>query len=389
MIYKGFKELKVSWLGMGNMRLPVTGEKGPIDEAKARAVIDYAYEHGVNYFDTAFRYHQGESELVTGRALKHYPRDSFYLATKMPGHQMAYRNGKLELQGYLEGFDIPSVHDVFEKQLEKCQVDYFDFYLLHNMSESSYDLYTDRDLKMVDYLLEQKKKGRIRHLGFSSHGRPETIDNFLSWGEKLFPPGAFEFVQIQLNYLDWTLQNAAKKYEVITKHNIPVIVMEGVRGGRLATLNDTATAILKKARPNDSIASWAFRFLQGLPNVQVVLSGMTTLEQATENVELFSKADPLSADEQKLLQAAINSMADLVPCTACRYCTEGCPKSLDIPRLISLYNEQNFNKKFSSGDLKPEELPAACISCGACSKICPQGIDIPGVLKKYAAALSA
>jgi predicted aldo/keto reductase-like oxidoreductase len=184
------------------------------------------------------------------------------------------------------------------------------------------------------------------------------------------------------------LQNAAKKYEVLTKRNIPVVVMEGVRGGRLAAVNESAAAILKGARPNDSIASWAFRFLQGLPNVQVVLSGMSTLEQAVENVELFSKADPLSADEKKFLQTAVDSMADLVPCTACRYCTEGCPKGLDIPRLISLYNEQNFNKKFSVGNLKPEEQPAACVVCGACSKICPQGIDVPGVLKKYAGALA-
>jgi predicted aldo/keto reductase-like oxidoreductase len=389
MIYKAFKDLKVSWLGMGNMRLPVTAEKGPIDEAKARAIIDYAYEHGVNYFDTAFRYHQGESELVTGRALKSYPRDSFFLATKMPGHQMAYKNGKLEMVGYLTGIDISSIRQVFETQLEKCQVDYFDFYLLHNVTESSYDLYTDRDLRVVEYLLEQKKKGRIRHLGFSSHGRADTIENYLAWADGIFPQGIFEFVQIQLNYLDWTLQNAAKKYEVLTKRNIPVIVMEGVRGGKLAALNDTATAILKKARPGDSIASWAFRFLQGLPNVQVVLSGMTTLEQTIENVGLFSKEEPLSADEQKLLQAAIDSMADLVPCTACCYCTEGCPKSLDIPGLISMYNEQNFNKSFSAGALRPEEQPAACVACGACSKICPQGIDIPGVLKKYAVALSA
>jgi predicted aldo/keto reductase-like oxidoreductase len=389
MIYKPFKDLQLSWLGMGNMRLPTTVEKGPIDEAGARTIIDYAYEHGVNYFDTAFRYHQGESELVTGRALKNYPRDSFYLATKMPGHQMAYQNGKLEMVGYLTGIDIASIQQVFETQLEKCQVDYFDFYLLHNLSESSYGLYTDRDLRVVDYLLEQKKKGRIRHLGFSSHGRADTIENFLNWSEEYFPGGVFEFVQIQLNYLDWTLQNAAKKYEVLTRHHLPVVVMEGVRGGKLVALNDTATAIFKKARPNDSVASWAFRFLQGLPNVQVVLSGMSTLEQAVENVELFSKPNPLSADEQKLLQAAIDSMADLVPCTACRYCTEGCPKSLDIPRLIALYNEQNFNKKFSVGDLKPEEQPAACVGCGACSKICPQGIDVPGVLKKYAKALSA
>jgi predicted aldo/keto reductase-like oxidoreductase len=374
---------------MGNMRLPTTGEKGPVDEPAARALIDRAYERGVNYFDTAFRYHQGESELVLGRALKGYPRESFYLATKMPGHQMAYRDGKLEMTGYLTGFDISSIREVFERQLEKCQVEYFDFYLLHNLSEASYGLYTDEELGVAAYLVEQKKAGRIRHLGFSSHGRAETIEQFLDWAGARFPPGTFEFAQIQLNYLDWTLQNAGKKYEVLSRRGIPVIVMEGIRGGKLAALSEASAAILTGARPDRSIASWAFRFLQGLPQVLTVLSGMTTMEQLHENLELFSREDPLSDEEKDYLQRAVDAMASLVPCTACRYCTEGCPQALDIPRLISMYNEQSFSRAFSPGGLTPRELPAACLNCGACSGICPQGIDVPGVLKQFAAALAA
>ncbi|MDR1144314.1 MAG: aldo/keto reductase [Spirochaetaceae bacterium] len=389
MIYKPFKDLRVSWLGMGNMRLPTVAEKGPIDEPAARALIDYAYGQGVNYFDTAFRYHQGESELVVGRALKAYPRESFYLATKMPGHQMEYRNGKLEMTGYLTGFAISSIQEVFERQLEKCQVEYFDFYLLHNMSESSYSLYTNEELGVVDYLVKQKKAGRIRHLGFSSHGRAETIEQFLDWADARFPPQTFEVAQIQLNYLDWTLQNAGKKYEVLGKRGIPVIVMEGIRGGKLAKLGDSSAAILTAARPERSVASWAFRFLQGLPQVLTVLSGMTTMEQLRENLELFSRHDPLNDEEQRQLRRAVDAMASLVPCTGCRYCTEGCPQSLDIPRLISMYNEQGFAKNFNPGGLTPGEQPAACLNCGACSGICPQGIDVPGVLKQFAAALAA
>jgi predicted aldo/keto reductase-like oxidoreductase len=255
---------------MGNMRLPTVGERGPIDEEKAREIIEYAYEHGVNYFDTAYGYHGGESERFVGKVLNQYPRESWHLATKMPGHMMRYRNGRLEFAGYLTGLAVASPADIFEEQLEKCGVDYFDFYLLHNLCETAYDFYTDEDLGVVEYLLAQKEAGRIRHLGFSAHARAETIDRFLNWKE------CFEFVQIQLNYLDWTLQDAKRKYEVITNHGIPVITMESCRGGRLASLNEKADAMLKRARPNDSIASWAFRFIQSLPNVQVVLSGMTT-----------------------------------------------------------------------------------------------------------------
>jgi uncharacterized protein len=385
MLYKQFQNLNISQLGMGNMRLPTIGNRGPIDEEKAREIIEYAYNNGINYFDTAYRYHEGQSEAFVGKVLKQYPRESWYLASKMPGHMMQYKNGKLEFTGYLSSLKRNSPAEIFEEQLERCGVDYFDFYLLHNLCETSYDFYTDEDLAVVEYLLEQKKAGRIRHLGFSAHGRPETIEKFLNWKD------CFEFAQIQLNYMDWTLQDAGKKYEVLTKHGIPVIVMEPCRGGRLASLNDKANSILKNARPNDSIASWAFRFLQSLPNVQVVLSGMTTMEQLKENIGIFSQFDPTTEEEKELLQEAVSTMVNLVPCTACRYCCDGCPQGLEIPKLISMYNESTFDNpwilKFTLDAMKESELPAACLSCGACTQLCPQGIDIPEIMKKFDATV--
>lgn len=385
MLYKVFQGLQLSRLGMGNMRLPTVGERGPINERKAREIIEYAYGHGVNYFDTAYMYHGGESERFIGRALGQYPRDTWLLATKMPGHMMSYSNGRLEFMGYMAGSAVTSPADIFGEQLEKCGVDYFDFYLLHNLCETAYGFYTDGDLRVVEYLLQQKKAGRIRHLGFSAHGRADTIERFLNWKD------CFEFVQIQLNYLDWTLQDAGRKYEVITSHGIPVFVMEPCRGGKLASLNGQANAMLKSARPNDSIASWAFRFLQSLPNVQVVLSGMTTMEQLRENIETFSQFDSMTDAERELLGRAVAAMADTVPCTACRYCCDGCPQGLDIPKLISMYNEMSFDNpftlKFTMDAMKESELPSACVACGACAKLCPQGIAIPEVMERFDKAI--
>lgn len=383
MLYKPFADCKLSLLGMGNMRLPTTGERGPIDRDKAREIIEYAYEHGVNYFDTAYRYHGGESESFVGEVLSQYPRDTWYLASKMPGHMMNYRDGKLGFQGYLAGEQASSIASIFEEQLQKCRVDHFDFYLLHNLCETSYDFYTNEELGVVRYLLEQKKAGRIRHLGFSSHGRAETIEKFLD-----HYPDIFEFVQIQLNYLDWDLQDAGRKYLLLEQRGIPVVVMEPVRGGSLANLSPECSAMLKAARPQASPASWAFRFLQSLPAVQVVLSGMTTLDQLKENIELFSKDDPATEEDKALLKKAVSSMAEMVPCTACRYCCEACPQGLDIPRLISMCNELSYSKNvgtmsFTLNAMQESELPSACLGCGACKALCPQNIDIPQVLSNF------
>lgn len=386
MNYKTFADKQLSALGLGCMRLPTTHEHGPIDEVKARELIEYAYQNGINYFDTAYGYHGGESERIVGKVLGRYSRDTWYLASKMPGHMMNYRNGKLEFQGYMTGSKISTCGEIFEEQLEKCGVDYFDFYLLHNLCETSYDFYTDEDLRVVEYLLGQKKAGRIKHLGFSAHGRPETIDNFLNTYD------CFEFVQIQINYLDWVIQEAKQKYEVVTNHGLPVIAMESCRGGALAALNPTAEAMLKKVRPDDPLIHWAFRFLQSLPNMQVVLSGMTTMDQLKENIALYSVNNPTSAEENDLLLKVVDTMTDMVPCTACRYCCDDCPQNLDIPKLISMYNETTyevpFGFHFTLGAMSEMELPANCIACGKCRTMCPQGIDIPAVMEKFAGTIA-
>jgi uncharacterized protein len=387
MIYKPFQETNLSLLGMGNMRLPTQGQNGPIDEKKAREIVEYAFENGVNYFDTAYRYHGGESEAFVGKVMEQFPREKWHLASKMPGHMMEYKDGRYAFTGLLNGWPELSPQQIFQQQLEKCRVDYFDFYLLHNLCETAYGFYTDEDLGVVEYLLKEKRAGRIRHLGFSAHGRADTIDRFLNWKD------CFEFVQIQLNYLDWVLQDAQKKYEVVQKHGIPVIAMEPVRGGRLAQLGEESTSILKKVRPEDSTASWAFRFLQGLPGVQVVLSGMTTLEQLKDNLKTFERPDPLTDQEMELIRQIVRGMADMVPCTGCRYCCEDCPQGLDIPKLISMYNEVRFDNpsilRFTLDAMGVGELPSACLGCGACERICPQNIDIPHIMKKFDAALNA
>lgn len=257
---------------------------------------------------------------------------------------------------------------------------------LHNVCETSWDFYTNEELDVVGYLLEQKKQGKIRHLGFSSHGRAETIDAFLNKY-----PGCFEFVQIQLNYLDWSLQGAGEKYAVLERHGIPVIVMEPCRGGKLSALPEQAEKLLKAARPEDTNASWAFRFLQSLPNVQVVLSGMSTMEQLEENIQLFSKENAVTEADKAILEQVTAILADTVPCTACRYCVEDCPADLDIPKLIAYYNELRVDGMgllhFNMGTMKQEELPSACIGCGSCARVCPQGIDIPGIMRDFSTRL--
>jgi predicted aldo/keto reductase-like oxidoreductase len=327
--------------------------------------------------------------------LSQFPRDSFYLATKMPGHMMNYENGKFNFTGLLANAPSRSPVEVFEEQLEKCRVNYFDFYLLHNLCEASYEFYTNEEIGIIAYLLEQKQKGRIRHLGFSAHGQAECIEKFLVWSESRFPGGCFEIAQIQLNYLDWTLQNAKTKYEILTKHRLPVVVMEPCRGGKLASFDDKITVMFKTARPNDSIASWAFRFTKTLPNVQVTLSGMSSLEQLWDNLKTFSDTSPLTSDDNAILQKAIAALVDMVPCTGCRYCTEECPQKLNIPGLISIYNEikngdsfsLNVLNSFTLSVMTEAELPSNCSGCGNCKQICPQGLDIPEIMQKLTEAI--
>lgn len=369
MLTNEFKEIQLSRLGFGTMRLPVKGSDAScIDEEQVDRMVDYCLSHGVNYFDTAYPYHGGMSEKVIGRSLSRYPRESYYLATKYPGHQIS------------RSYDPKAV---FEEQLEKCGVDYFDFYLLHNVYENSIQVYKDERWGILDYFAEQKRLGRIRHLGFSCHGRIDTLRDFLDYcGDQM------EFCQIQLNYLDWTLQEAKEKYELLTERGIGVWVMEPVRGGRLAALSEKEKETLRALRPDETSVAWAFRFLQGLPNVKMILSGMSDLEQVKENVETFSWEEPLTQAEQKTLLEIAEGMKDSIPCTACRYCCDGCPKGLDIPMLIATYNEIRFspavNVAMRLEALPDEKRPAACIGCGKCAKICPQKIDIPAAMKDLA-----
>ena len=372
MIDSEFQGKRLSLLGFGTMRLP-THADGSIDEAQVAEMTAYALEHGVNYFDTAYPYHGGESERVIGRVLSKYPRDSWYLATKYPGHQISST-----------GYD-PA--EIFEEQLQKCGVEYFDFYLLHNVYEKSMEVYLDPKWGIIDYFKEQKRLGRIKHLGFSCHAETKGLKEFLdACGEDM------EFCQIQLNYLDWTLQDAKGKYDLLTERGIPVWVMEPVRGGRLAKLSDAEEAKLKALRPDDSIASWGFRFLQALPNVKMVLSGMSSMEQMVDNVKTFSEDKPLTVEETALLLDIAEGMKDSIPCTACRYCCDGCPAGLDIPGLISTYNELRFSPAVNVAmriEFLPEDKkPTACIGCGQCTRMCPQNIDVPGALKDFAEKLS-
>jgi predicted aldo/keto reductase-like oxidoreductase len=365
MEYIEFQGKKISMLGYGAMRLPTLGNDDQIDYEEAERLFDRAIEAGINYFDTAYPYHGGNSEIVTGKLLKKYPRESYYLATKYPGHQV------------LDSYD-PAV--IFEHQLEKCQVEYFDFYLLHNVSETSIDVFLDERWGIIDYLVEQKRLGRIKHLGFSTHGLPENLAEFLeAAGDKM------EFCQIQLNYLDWTLQRAKEKCDLLKKYNIPVWVMEPVRGGKLVDkLPTAAKERLKELRPHESVASWCFRWLMTLPNMGVILSGMTTMEQLEDNIRTFSEGSSLTAAEVDELYRIAEGLKNNVPCTACRYCVDVCPKGLNIPMLIEVYNDLRYAPGVNSAskiEFMPEDKqPTACIACGRCVKMCPQHIDIPKTL---------
>lgn len=331
MIYRDFQNIKLSGLGLGMMRLPVIGgDDGAIDEAAAAEIIDYAYKNGVNYFDTAWGYHNGNSELAAGKYLSKYPRDTYYLASKFPGY---------------DNSNMPKVKEIFEKQLEKCQTPYFDFYLFHNVYEGNIDDYLNPRFGILDYLLEQKEKGRIRHLGFSAHGSTEVIKRFLdAYGKHM------EFCQLQVNYMDWHFQNAEEKVELIRNAGLPVWVMEPLRGGKLAKAADDVREKLNEMRPDESVPAWAFRFLQAIPGVTMVLSGMSDLEQVKANIATWQEDKPLSGEEFERIAAFADEETRKggLPCTACHYCTSHCPKDLPIPELVALYNEHKIT---GGGDL--------------------------------------
>ena len=371
MIYKAFQGLNLSALGMGCMRFPVCDKDyAKIDTDAVRKMIDFAMKKGVNYYDTAWGYHSGNSETVLGSILKEYPRDSFYLATKFPGYNLD---------------NMDKVKEIFEAQLQRCQVEYFDFYLFHNVCELNINQYLDPQYGIMEYLLEQKKNGRIRHLGFSTHGTLETVERFLAaYGEHM------EFCQIQLNWMDWKMQNAKAKVELLQKRNIPIWVMEPLRGGKLVNLEPCYEAALQEIRPDTSTVEWAFRFLQSIPEVVVTLSGMSNMEQLQDNIATFETEKPLTETEMQKLFDVANAMTakSTLPCTACRYCTDHCPMGLDIPKHVELYNEHvysggGFLAPMAIGAMPEDKRPSACIGCRACEAVCPQNIKISEMMQDF------
>ena len=372
MIYREFKDKKLSSLGFGCMRLPVVdGDMNNIDKEQVREMVAYAMEKGINYYDTAWGYHSGNSELVMGEVLSEYPRESFYLATKFPGYDVN---------------NMAKVEEIFEKQQEKCRVEYFDFYLFHNVNENNIDGYLDEKFGIMEYLKKQKENGRIKHLGFSCHGSYETMKRFLdAYGEYM------EFCQIQLNWMDYDYQSAKLKVQLLNEMDIPVWVMEPLRGGKLAKLPEKFTEKLNTLRPQVNEVEWSFRYLQTFENMPVILSGMSDINQLKENIAIFEEEKPLTVKEVYTLYNIAKELTNTVPCTACRYCTDNCPMGLDIPEIIRLYNEflfagMNYQIK-TAVEAMGEKGPQACIGCQACEAVCPQNIKISEIMSDFAEKL--
>lgn len=359
-------------LGFGSMRLPTVVDDGDINIPKTKELVETAFKSGINYFDTAWGYHLGNSESVMGNILKEYPRESYHLSSKFPGYDIN---------------NFGKHKEIFEKQLEKCQTDYFDFYFIHNVCELNIDRYLDEDTyHTVEYFLEQKYKGKIKHLGFSAHGSVDVIKRFLDrFGMYM------EFGMIQLNYFDYSFQDAEEKVNLLNSQNIPIWVMEPLRGGMLAKMPQEQFDALKELRPDGTPVEWAFKFLQNIPGVTVVLSGMSDLDQMKEKVKIFEERDPLDMTEFiALLEVAKNMICrqKVVPCTSCRYCLPHCPRHLDIPTILRAYNEHRitgggFIAPFFIRSLPKDKRPSACTGCGSCEKVCPQQIKITSVMQNF------
>lgn len=361
-------------LGFGLMRLPETD--GKIDHEEVCRMVDAYMDAGMNYFDTAYVYHSGMSETEAGEALvKRYPRESFLLATKLPAWEMKTKEDR---------------DRIFEEQLRRAGVDYYDFYLLHSVEEGNIDTYESLDC--FNWGLQKKEEGKIRHFGFSFHGSPELLKKVLS-----DHPEA-EFVQIQLNYadLDNPVVRSGRLYEILHERNIPMIIMEPVKGGMLASLKTELEEKYRALRPDSSIASWAFRFVASLPGVMTILSGMTHEDQMKDNIETFTHFEPLSEEEKAVVKEVTKIMLDipLIGCTACRYCCDGCPTNISIPDVfrvintMTLYNEEFRPRAFYSGLVNSGMGSASsCVACGQCESVCPQHLPIISLMKDAAEKL--
>ncbi|MCD6482147.1 MAG: aldo/keto reductase [Candidatus Izimaplasma sp.] len=353
--------INVSLLGFGCMRFPM--KEGKVDVLEVKKMLDYAYTNGVNYFDTAYPYHNGESEIIVGNIIKHYDRETFYLADKLP---------------LWECENEEDIDRIFYEQLEKCGVDYFDFYLIHAANRER--LSQVKELNVLKKLEQYKKDGKIKYIGFSFH---DNLDTFKKWVDLY----QWDFVQIQLNYMDVDHQQGIEGYRILTEKGIPVIVMEPVKGGGLVKFNKTIEKIFNNYNNNTSIASWAFRWVGSLPNVKIILSGMSTMEQLEDNLNTFSDFQPLNQEEQNIIKRVRREILDLskVDCTSCNYCMP-CPHGVDIPGNFRLYNAFSMyqNKDYIKGEynnlMNSNSSANVCIDCGECLPKCPQQIQIPSNL---------
>lgn len=361
-----FKDTEVSRLGLGTMRLPVKTkikrEANPlIDYEKGQELVDLAYNNGVKYFDTAYMYHVGKSEKFIGTALKKYPRDSYFLADKLP-IWMCKKPSDME--------------KIFNNQLERCDVEYFDFYLLHSLDKNNFD--KCEKYGAYDFISKKKEEGKIKNIGFSFHGTIEDLKEIVSAHK-------WDFAQIQMNYLDWKNQNAKEQYQILTDAGIPVIIMEPVRGGKLADLPEKARKVFDNYDSSKSTASWAIKFVASFDNVLTILSGMNSNEQMLDNLGTLTDFVPMNDVEFKLCEnvASILNKNDVIPCTGCDYCSD-CPKGVKISSLFATYNavknSELTNEQAYEEYKKIDINQNACIQCGKCKGHCPQSIDIPKLL---------
>ena len=354
-----FNNLSISKLGFGGLRLPLKKD-GEVDDVLNQKMVDTAIKAGVNYFDTAYVYIDGKSEKAMGKALKKYKRDSFNLATKMP---------------ILSVKKEDDLYRIFNEQLERCKVDYFDFYLLHAVRKTNWE--HARKHNIIPFLEKMKKEGKIKYLGVSHHGNDELLKEVVSCTD------SWDFVQLQLNKLDWERNKADKLYKIARESKLPIVVMEPLRGGVLGMLNEESAKILKDYNPNASIASWSFRWLAGLDGIMTILSGMKVPEHLEDNIKTFKNFKPLSDEEDKIYTKAINTYLKTVSlgCTGCKYCE--CPIGVNIPEIFAVnnfYGGKQFIYNYEK--LKESERADKCVKCGLCKTKCPQHLDIPALLAK-------
>ena len=357
-------------LGFGAMRLPYEGSESNIDLEHVKIMVDLFLEKGFKYFDTAYVYHNGQSEIALKETLvKLHPRSTYWIATKMPMWNVR---------------TTEDLNRIFEDQLNKLGLDYIDYYLLHSMDNSKEN--TALKVKAYEFCERIKREGKARFTGFSLHDSSVTLEKILKNHPEM------DFVQLQINYLDVKIGSAGDLYETACKYSKPIIIMEPIRGGLLAAFDESAEAILKAARPEDSIASWALRYCASLPGIFTTLSGMSNIQQVEDNVKTFEHFEPLSEAEEELIDKALRIYAQSanIPCTACKYCLDACPKQIAISKVFAAYNyfKRTGNKFGANAENKIIPLSHRakdCIACGACVEHCPQGIQIPDRLAEAAA----